>query len=310
MPFRCWRAASRWPAPRARPDPWNLPALEQEHPALAGVPGHRLKDVRPYVLPAAGELTFFLCRWPDDAAIPVAIDTDAAPEQRRAIAAALDAWQGAGARRALRAARTPDRAARHRHPLDREPAGRASDTIANCRVDSLEDGPASGPLPAELEFASIHLAAEDPLLTGRALHELGHALGFQGHPTRGDTVMLRGMTASRLAGDRARSGDLKGDAALSALYALPSGTVLSRRALPLERTRPVDRLVPRAGGQGWAGPFVRVGDERGVLFWRDSRGDSIAFTLTGLSPARSDPLRIQLTPNARAQRELERLETR
>ena len=48
-------------------DPWNLAALERENPALAAVPGHRLKDVRPYALAAAGGLPFFLCRWPDGA---------------------------------------------------------------------------------------------------------------------------------------------------------------------------------------------------------------------------------------------------
>ena len=196
-------------------DPWNLAALERAHPELARVPGHRLKDVRPYTLATAGRLTFFLCRWPDDAKIPVAIDADATPKERSAIVAALDAWQGAGLglRFELR-----ERLGRPQgieiRVLENMIAGTAN-TIADCGVDPAGLGRPHGPVPARIVFASIHLARGDPRLVGSALHELGHALGYQGHPRSGDTVMSPGMKAARLAGERVRKGALHGDAALS-----------------------------------------------------------------------------------------------
>ena len=63
---------------------------------------------------------------------------------------------------------------------------------------------------------------------------------------------------------------------------------------------------PTGQSAGWSGPFARVGDSEGRLFWRDARGDSIAFTLTGLGAARDDPARLRLTPTPRAERELAR----
>ncbi|MGI9591178.1 MAG: hypothetical protein ACR2P8_07410 [Myxococcota bacterium] len=291
----------------ASSDPWDLARLEREHPALAAVPGHRLRDVRPYALAASGRLTFFLCRWPDGAKIPLAIAGDATPEERRAIERALAAWEGAGLGIAFaRRERLTRPEGVEIRVIDDLIAGGAN-TIADCAVGPAGLSRGDGALPARIAFASVHLARGDPRLTGSALHELGHALGFQGHPRRGDTVMAPGVKAARLAGERVRAGELSGDPALSALYAVPSGTVLARRSLPPERTRPFDRLAANAGRAGWSGPFARVGDEEGRLFWRDARGDAIAFTLTGLTPARQDPRRLVLTPNARARRELERL---
>jgi hypothetical protein len=292
------------------PDPWNLKALEQAHPALAAVHGNRLKDVKPYTLVAAGWLTEFLCRWSVGESVPVAVDAGATPAERDAIEAALDAWEGAdlGVRfeRRERLARPYGIEIR---VIENMLAGTAN-TIADCGVDAARLAESSGPVAARMVFASIHLARDDPRLTGSALHELGHALGFQGHPRAGETVMSPGMKAARLAGERVREGTLHGDAALSALYAVPSGTVLSRRPLTPERTRAVDALAEHGARVGWSGPFVRVGDREGRLFWRDARGDSVAFALTGLSASRTDPRRIQLTPNARAAQELGRLPAR
>jgi len=291
-------------------DPWNLKALEQAHPALADVHGNRLKDVKPYTLVAAGQITEFLCRWPAGEPVPVAVGAGATPEERDAIQTALDAWQGAdlGVRFQSR-----ERLARPHgieiRVIENMLAGTAN-TIADCAVDAARIAEPTDPIAARMVFASIHLARNDPRLTGSALHELGHALGFQGHPRAGETVMSPGMKAARLAGQRVREGKLHGDAALSALYAVPSGTVLSRRPLPPERTRPVDALAEHGARVGWSGPFVRVGDREGRLFWRDARGDTIAFTLTGLSASRTDSQRIRLTPNARAEEELGRLPAR
>ena len=73
---------------------WDLESLEQRHPALRGIAGHRLGEVTPYLLPAADTLTLFLCRWPDAARLSVSFPPDVSSEERRALEAALAAWQG------------------------------------------------------------------------------------------------------------------------------------------------------------------------------------------------------------------------
>ena len=105
-------------------------------------------------------------------------------------------------------------------------------------------------LPARLVFASIQMARDDPRLAGTALHELGHALGFQGHASRGRTVMVRATDAVRLAGERVMAGKAFDDAAVGALYAVPSGSVVGRLPLAKQRTSSVDRLIAIGGRRG------------------------------------------------------------
>lgn len=278
---------------------WDLPALERRHPALARVDGHRLAEVRPYYWPAGDRLTLFLCRWPDGSRIPVVLPKDASAAERAQLEAALQAWEEAGLGVRFERRDALEGVGIEMRLLDGM-LSYAANTVADCALDAEAAARGADPLPARMVLASIHLARGDPRLAGSALHELGHALGFQGHPTRGDTAMRTGAANVRRAGERAQRGEHRPDAALAALYAVPSGTVLARRALPAGRSADVDALLARARQQGWIGPLLRVGDREGRVAWLDGRGRPVSLVLSGLQAALDDParLRVERTPRA------------
>jgi hypothetical protein len=282
---------------------WEVERLELQHPALRARSPHRLGDITPYYLPAAGRLTLFLCRWLDGATVPVSLPADATPEQRRKLEAALGAWQRAlGLRfepRELSGVGIEIR-------LFDDFLAYQANTVADCAIDA-EALAAGTPevLPARLVFASIQLARDDPRLAGTALHELGHALGFQGHASRGRTVMVRATDAVRLAGERVMAGKAFDDAAVGALYAVPSGSVVGRLPLAKHHTSPVDRLIAIGRRRGLIGPLVRVGDEEGRIAWLDPQGRAVSLRLSGLRQALRDPARLAIEPSARARALLE-----
>jgi hypothetical protein len=273
---------------------WRAADLEARYPALAAVEGHRLGDVRPYYLPMAGQLTLFLCRWPDAAVVPVALPGDATAEERAALEAALAGWEALGLGVRFERVRRLEGAGVEIELVEGMlPAG--ANTVADCAVDASDPTALStDPLPARIALASIQLARGDPRLAGAAMHELGHALGFQGHPSRGDTVMRTGTRAARETTERLARAEVRRDAALAALYAVPSGTVLARLPLPAGHTDPVDRLQARARREGWIGPLLRAGSTEGRVAWLDRRGRPIALGLTGLAAALRDPRRLQI----------------
>jgi len=279
---------------------WRVAELEARHPALRAVDGHRLADVRPYYLPLSGRLTLFVCRWPDAAAVPVALPADATTEERAKLEAALAGWEAAGlGLRFERRSRLAGAGIEIELIEGMLPA--AANTVADCAVDASDPAALDAdPLPARIALASIQLARGDPRLAGAAMHELGHALGFQGHPARGDTVMRTGTRAALETSERLKQGEALRDAALAALYAVPSGTVLARLALPEGHTEPVDRLQARARREGWIGPLLRAGSTEGRVAWLDPRGEAISLRLTGLSAALRDPGRLAVVPSPRA----------
>lgn len=291
----------------------DLEGLGASHPELAGLDGHRLADVRPYYLPVDGSLVLFLCRWPDGASIPVELPADADEDEQRKLSAALDAWQGAG----LGVRFEPTRAGlggvgieiRLRDGM----LAYSANTVVDCGVEAEGVVAGADPLPARVVFASIHVARGDPRMTGTLLHELGHALGFQGHPrspkrTRGRargprTIMSRDTDAVRLAGERALAGKPFSDPTLSALYAVPTGTVLKRLTLRREDTEPVDRMLALGRRLELVGPLLRVGDEEGRIAWLDpDTGAPASLRLGGLEQARSRPERLTIEPSSSAQR--------
>jgi hypothetical protein len=283
---------------------WDVERFELRHAALRARGPHRLGDTRPYYLPAAGRLTLFLCRWPDGATVPVSLPADATPQQRRKLETALNAWERSlGLHFELGELEGVGIEIR----LFDDMLAYQANTVADCAVDpkALTGGPADV-LPARLVFASIQMARDDPRLAGTALHELGHALGFQGHASRGRTVMVTGTDAVRLAGERAMAGKPFEDAAVGALYAVPSGSVVRRLPLTRQHTSPIDRLIEIARREGWIGPLVRVGDEEGRIAWLDPQGRPISLRLSGLRQALRDPARLAIEPSPRAQLELER----
>ena len=75
---------------------WDVRGLERRHPELSLHAGHRLGDASPYFAPAGDGLALFLCRWSTARAVPVALPSDASPEERDLLLRALTAWEGAG----------------------------------------------------------------------------------------------------------------------------------------------------------------------------------------------------------------------
>ena len=294
----------------------DLEGLSARHPELAGLDGHRLADVRPYYLPVAGSLVLFLCRWPDGATIPVELPADADADEHRKLSAALDAWQGAGLGVRFQPTTGGLGGVGIEIRLRDEMLAYGANTVVDCALEA--DGIAAGadPLPARVVFASIHVAHGDPRLAGPALHELGHALGFQGHPRpprrsrgrarRPRTVMSRDTDALRLAGERVLAGKPFSDPTLSALYAVPTGTVLRRLALRREDTEPVDRMLAIGGRLELVGPLLRVGDDEGRIAWHDpDSGAPASLRLGGLDQARTRPERLTIEPSSLAQRLLD-----
>jgi len=285
--------------------PYDMDQLEREHPALGAVSQHRLSDVTPYLLPAGGSVAFFLCRWPADAPIPVSLPPDASAEERRGLESVLRAWEGAGLGVRFTTAGVPGAGIEIRF-IDPEAGATATayaaNTIADCAVapEALAMQSANV-LPAKLVFASIHLwrggfdrlGRPDPHsqdeFIGSALHEFGHALGYQGHASVGRTIMVKETDATRWAARSVLKGEPFSDHTLRALYALPSGTVIKRVTIAAYRTDTVDRMAQYASERGLAGPFVRVGDLDGFLAWRGETGHPYVMQVRDVRKVLRDP---------------------
>lgn len=293
---------------------WEPPGLIRHQAALTRIPGQRLSDATPYLLPLAGERIAFFCRWPRERPLRVRLPADATPDEQRALEAALAAWQGVDLGLVF-VRLAPDGA----EPADVEIAFLAPErtiraegtgyTLADCRLRSLSAA-ASGAmrLEARLERARIRIVrresedwdAQDHAffageVAGVALHELAHALGFQGHARFGGGILAPDTRESTRIGRALLRGAAFDEPTLRALYALPSGVVLERRAIPPQRTAPLDAL--RAAPPPGEGPFVRVGDRSGRIFWRRPDGREHGVTLTSVATALEHPERLVLLPD-------------
>lgn len=295
--------------------PWQTDDLELRYPALESIRGHRLGDVTPYLLPARGELVYFLCRWPDGAEIPVTLPDGATDSERIDIERALRAWEGAGLGLRFGAAE-PGRGIEMRFSAEEIPdarGARAATAVADCSLDASALGDPTVPvLDARISYASILLSRRGrdavgrevawsrPERLGALLHELGHALGFQGHLRRGDGVMAASVDRVRRAGQRLLDGEPFEDATLRALYALPSGVVVGRAQVGARRTDPVERMAALARHRGLVGPVVQVGDRAGRLVWYDEAGTSFALKIWNLDEVLRRPGALALFPEPRA----------
>jgi len=287
--------------------PWDPPGLRPHRAELQRHPGQRLSDATPYLLPVQGELIEFFCRWPTDRPLRIHLPQSANRHERRALDAAVAAWESAGL--GLRFERVPRPQAEIDVAfLEADQTLRAEGTgftLADCRLAAAGPGAIAGPrLPAQLDRARIRIvrreqdewSEEDHAyfageLTGVMLHELAHALGFQGHTEFVDGILARDTKRSTRVGRRILAGEPFREPTLAALYGLPSGVVLSRRGVPIARTEALDRLLP-----GRPGPWVRVGDRNGRVFWRAPKGEW-GVTLVSVTTARRQPERLVLLPD-------------
>lgn len=293
---------------------FDVEALEASHPELAAL-SHRLGDTTPYLLPASGELVYFLCRWPDAAVIPVLLPPDADAAERIDIETVLEAWAAAGLGVRF-GPPEPGRGMELVFAEDELPPGwgpRAATAVADCAVDpAVLADPAGDVIAARLVSASIHLSRKGRNAVGlevawsreermgALLHEVGHALGFQGHVQRGASVMTASVEEVRKSGRRLLAGEPIDDASLRALYAVPTGNVLARARVGPRRTAPVDRLLAIAQSRGFEGPFAQVGDRVARVLWRDALGAEYAATIWNLNEVLRRPAALALFPEPRA----------
>ena len=284
-------------------------ALEVRAPAVAEIPGHRLGDTTPYLLPYADELVLFLCRFERGTRVRVALPESASAEERALLRRALAAWSGAGLGLSLHEVGEGEPAEIQLRIGDAV-RGFAAQTAAECGLAGVVASDER--LPARLLGAQIVLRREDldvrghavalspEELLGSALHELGHALGFQGHARRGASVMVRNVEAVRRIGRRLLAGEPFADATLAALYRSPSGAVVGRMRLPAGRSQPIDRLVAIGAARGFRGPSVRVGDRGARISWWDDQGQHLAVHVPELEAVLADPRRLRLEPGPHA----------
>ena len=294
-------------------------ALTAQYPKLSAIRGQRLDDANPYALPLAGRVTFFLCHWPTDRALRVALPPDANSDELRALRAALKAWQEAGLGLSFEEVQSEPSIEFGfvSGTVDTGAGQDTANTVVDCRIAPASQQGGAPVAGAEVVHARIRIARltnqdtqghQRPLteaeLAGTALHELGHALGFQGHARQGDTVMVRETERIAHAGKDLLAGESFGDASVRALYALPSGAVVASAPLAACRTDLVDRMARLAEANQLDGPFVRVGESAGRIFWRDPAGLEYGLVIGHTKEAVRDPVRLVVVPESRVRKSL------
>lgn len=269
--------------------------------ALDGHFGHRLAQMHPYIWAAEGVLWLLPCRWPAGEQIGVAL-TGAGRKEERALTKARAAWE----REDLGVSLVSASAEEARIRIEVVDAVAASDGSAGAGSTSADCALTPGDPPSgRLVRATIRVTREappeasgsdprDPRVlsdderVGIFVHEIGHALGFQGHAVTG-TVMASGRRGAREAGGRVRRGRSLEDSTLSALYALPKSAVLAREEIARIRTAELDRFGALALEKGWTGPLLRVGDRNARIFWLDEAGLDVGFVLVNLAETLRQP---------------------
>lgn len=298
-------------------------AIDARFPALRDIPSHRLADAHPFVLPSASRVTLFFCRWPRDSPLPVSLPLDASPDERAAIETALRAWEGAGLGVrfvTVAGGSAPIEIRFEDEALAIGSGGDLGNAVVDCRLAPLSEQTEPGVVRgAELARARLRIARKTapswqgkarPLsqaeLTGTLLHELGHALGFEGHARRGDTAMVREVEKIPRAGAALLAGARFADPTLRALYQLPNGAVLSSTPVEAWRTDLVDRMARLAEREDLDGPYARVGETAARIFWRDHRGAEYGLIVIHVTEAIRRPATARVVPEARTRRALPR----
>ncbi|MEN8182418.1 MAG: hypothetical protein ABFS46_07765 [Myxococcota bacterium] len=299
--------------------PLGASDLVTAHPGLDRAEARALVRTMPYLLPAAGQITWFSCR--HETSLPVLVS--AAGELQAHEEAALETALATLERsvEGLRFLRVPpDEATVGVEFVEglvaREEGDDQANTITDCRVTGTPLG-MGDPLPARIERASMRIGRGGRLdalgrewaltpeeLTGVVIHEVVHALGLQGHGSGG--LLSRDLSELARTGRAARAGQTLEDPALAGLYTLPSGTVLGRAAVSPARTQLVDRLARLAAEGEVGGPFIRVGDASARIFWTDARGRDYGLQIRQLKELLREPAELVILPEARTRRALPR----
>ena len=289
------------------------PGLAGKAGLLERFPGQKLRAVHPYVQARADALLFRLCRFDTQEPLRVALGAGLDAAEQSAAERALEAWAGAGLGVRFEIVEADAEAEIHLDaaPEDVENArGRgAGGTDADCTLSpdggmALESARVRVGRRGGTNAAGRARGIDEAELLGTLIHELGHALGFQGHPATG-SVMSRELSRVRMTGRAVLDGRRFYDPTLAALYALPSGMVLARHSVSRYRTQLPIQLATRAEAEGFAGPFLRVGDRAARIFYRDDEGAEYGVQLANLREALRDPSRAVFLPEAEAKRLLE-----
>jgi hypothetical protein len=130
------------------------------------------------------------------------------------------------------------------------------------------------------------------------LHELGHALGFQGHVARGSSVLSRSVDTVQRVGRRVLAGHPLEAPAVRALYAVASGRVVARSRVAAARTRPFDAMQALARSRDLSGPFVRVGDRLARMAWLPGSGPPYIIWVPDVAAVLADPDRLVGVPSS------------
>jgi hypothetical protein len=245
---------------------WDAEVWARTRPELAGRSGGRLGDATPYLVAADDRLHLFLCRWPLDAPLRTSLPPDANAEERRVLGEVLRAWERAvpGLHFATGEGTAPLRL------RFREGGREAAHTAARCRVAPPFDG--TDGLDAELVDAEVALRRAEgdawgrtrtlgpAELAGSAAHEIGHALGLQGHAGSGRSALRRDPAAVRRLGERVLAGEPLLEDAAVALHALHTGVRVAVRALAPGATAGVDAIARRAAAEGRTAAVLQLGD--------------------------------------------------
>ena len=276
---------------------WDTEALRERYPQTASQRGQRLGDAAPYFVPVEGGLLLFLCHWDPRVTVAYSLPLDASSDEAVLIEAAVQAWEDAGL--GLKFERSPRAEAVLRLDFtapgsNGTPAGAAT-TATDCAValgPQVDDGSES--IAARLVRARIRLRRSNINIVGRevelspaelmgaVIHELGHALGFPNHVMDESSVMSRSVDRVRREGRKVQRGERLSDPTLRALYRVPSGTVVGFLPLGAKQLLPLSELEGRAQAAGWAGPYVRVGDQSARIWWLNPTNQSYGFMIAGV----------------------------
>ncbi len=301
---------------------WDVAPILERHPRVAAIPDQRLGDLTPYPAVVGERVVLVACRF-DAPATPIPVefevdlDGDAWPEAWSALAVA--AVDRAVAQMALE---TRSRGSTAGAPAIRVrsiegtreggPRGLA-DTLSECDVS--ETGRADAPVVGRIQRAEIRIRrhivdsagrVRDALpeeWVGAMLHELAHALGFQGHAVAGRSLVQLEQRQLRQLGRRALAGEPVPAPNLSALFALPQGTWLGDVPLTERGERAqveaLAAVATESARRGPAsGPWSAAGDREARLVWRWADGTRIQLHF----PDWSDALRWRRAPEARWRR--------